>query len=110
MSKFYTIIKKEKNNYDFIEKVNNKECNKKGEIVKISRSLCSENSLFSIKFPNITSCYHFFSYDKNQDGKDTVVEDETIKNSNIALPPYVRKDDIIMDTRGGQGFFIFFKK
>ena len=30
MSKFYTIIKKEKNNYDFIEKVNNKEYNKKG--------------------------------------------------------------------------------
>lgn len=109
MSKFYTIIKKEKNNYDFIEKVNNKEYNKKGEITKISRSLCSENSLFSIKFPNITSCYHFFSYDKNQDGKDTIIEDETIKNSNIALPPYVRKDDIIMDTRGVKDFSYFLK-
>lgn len=109
MSKFYTIIKKEKNNYDFIEKVNNKEYNKKGEITKISRSLCSENSLFSIKFPNITSCYHFFSYDKNQDGKDTIVKDETIKNSNIALPRYVRKDDIIMDTRGVKDFSYFLK-
>ena len=109
MSKFYTIIKKEKNNYDFIEKVNNKEYNKKGEITKISRSLCGENSLLSIKFPNITSCYHFFSYDENQDGKDTIVKDETIKNSNIALPPYVRKDNIIMDTRGVKDFSYFLK-
>ena len=50
MSKFYTIIKKEENKYNFVEKINDKEYNKKGEITRTSYGLCSENSLHGIKF------------------------------------------------------------
>lgn len=109
MSKFYTIIKKEKNKYNFVEKVNDKEYNKKGEITKTSYGLCGGNNLHGIKFPNITSCYHFFSHDDKQDGENTIVKEETIKNSNIALPPYVRKGDIIMDTSKVEDFSYFLK-
>lgn len=109
MKKCYTIIKKEKNKYDFIEKMSDKEYNKKGEITRTSYGLCSENSLHGIKFPNITSCAHFFSHDDKQDGENTIVKEETIKNSNMALPPYVRKGDIIMDTSKVGDFSYFLK-
>lgn len=62
-----------------------------------------------IKFSNITSCSHFFSYDNKQDGKNTIVKDETIKNSNMALPSYVGKDSIIMDTSKVEDFSYFLK-
>lgn len=109
MKKYYTIIKKEKNKYDFIEKMSKNEYNKKGEIKKTFCGLCGENNMFGIKFPNITSCSHFFSYDDKQDGKSTIIKDETIKNSNMALPPYVRKGSIIMDTSKVEDFSYFLK-
>lgn len=109
MSKFYTIIKKEENKYNFVEKINDKEYNKKGEITRTSYGLCGGNNLHGIKFPNITSCYHFFSHDDKQDGENTIVKEETIKNSNMALPPYVRKGDIIMDTSKVEDFSYFLK-
>lgn len=109
MSKFYSIIKKEKNKYNFVEKVNDKEYNKKGEITKTSHGLYSENNMLGIKFPNITSCSYFFSFDKNRDGQYVSVKDETIKNSNMSLPPYVKEGSIIMDTSKVEDFSYFLK-
>lgn len=109
MSKFYTIIKKEKNKYNFVEKVSDKEYNKKGEITKTSNGLYGENNMLGIKFPNITSCSYFFSFDKNRDGQYVSVKDEAIKNSNISLPPYVKEGSIIMDTSKVEDFSYFLK-
>lgn len=109
MSKFYTIIKEEKNKYNFVEKVSDKEYNKKGEITRTSYGLCGENNLRGIKFPNITSCSYFFSFDKNRDGQNVIVKPSAIQESRIALPPYVKENSIIMNTSKVEDFSYFLK-
>lgn len=100
MSKFYTIIKKEKNKYNFIEKKDNKKYNKKGEITSVSGGMYGNDIMKGIRFSNIESCHDFFAPELYNSPTYPYYPDYYLKfrDSCLAFPEIVDENSLIMDT------------
>lgn len=100
MSKFYTIIKKEKNKYNFIEKKDNKKYDKKGEITSVPGGMYGNNIIKGIRFSNIKSCCDFFAPELYNSPTYPYYPDyySKFKNSCLAFPEVVDENSLIMDT------------
>lgn len=115
MKNSYTIIKEEKNKYKFVKKSKNNEYKNKGDITRTSYGIYggTDNSGGSIMegicFPDVSDCGYFFSYNSERDGKNVIVRPSEVYKSEIALPPRVNENSIIMDTSKVKNFYRFLK-
>lgn len=100
MNKTYTIIKKEKNKYDFIEKKDDKKYDKRGEIAGISGGMYGNDIMKGIRFSNIESCCEFFAPEMRNSPVYPSYPDyyPLFKNSCLAFPEIVDENSLIMDT------------
>lgn len=100
MNKTYTIIKKEKNKYDFIEKKDDKKYDKRGEIAGISGGMYGNDIMKGIRFSNIESCRDFFSPELYNSPTYPYYPDYYLKfrNSCLAFPEIVDENSLIMNT------------
>lgn len=111
MNKTYTIIKKEKNKYDFIEKKDDKKYDKRGEIAGISGGMYGNDIMRGIRFSNIESCCDFFAPELYNSPTYPYYPDYDLKfrNSCLAFPEIVDENSLIMNTSKVKDFRNFMR-